>query len=209
MPSSRIGHNVLVIANDPMLAALVGQLVEMARFRATFPRLDEDPVSAFVRLRPVAVVLLDAESGASRSDVFVTRARRAGAEVMVFGSESQIEDAREWASARDVQLFALPEQISALSLALEQLHKPTQLPRQASRRAARVETGAEGEMVFRDDRGVAWSIYDRRIERRRNPIDRRFVSESGEVRHCHIGVEDAQSKSPQVIAAQLERSTPG
>jgi DNA-binding NtrC family response regulator len=201
-------HKILVLASDPVLAALIGNLVETARLRAEFPRADERPEQALARLRPLAAILVDAVTDGAESDLFLARARRSGVEVLMFGSSDSVKRRRDWANRQSVPSFELPAQTDELFATLERLRKPSsERARSESRRSGRVERTPTGGLIFEDSKGTRWSIYDRRIERRRAVVDRRFVSDDGQVRHCNITQKEARALSVTTIAAQFERAT--
>jgi len=208
MSSTSSGHYVLVIANDAFAAALVGSLVETVRLRAAFVGAGERPEEALVRVRPLAVILLEAQADQAESDMFVARARRGGAQLLLFGRASEIDARMAWADECGVPAFALPEELDALQAALEGIVRPVERrPRGGERRAAIVTTGQADTLVFEDDAGRRWSVYDRRTtDRRGETVDRKFISESGEIRHCVIGRGDADSVSVASLSRQLERA---
>ena len=207
--SSRIGHTVLVLANDPLLAALLGGLAELAHFQAAFPRPGESPEASLMRVRPVAALLVDGEHPAA-DDLMVARARRRGIAVLMFGPAPVVGARREWAGEQGVALFALPDEIPALVGELERLREPDPKAKQrvASRRA-HTERDQDGTLIF-DDGRTRWSVYDRRAQDRRNnhKVDRQFVDERGAVLHCDVSEDEAASISVDLLSRQLARAVP-
>lgn len=114
-------HKVLIVAADPLLAALVGSVVELSSLRATFPRAGERAEDALGRMKPLLAILIDAVAGEAESDIFLARARKRGVEVLLFGSASRIVMRRGWAEAHGVPIYALPDQVSDLEEALQRL----------------------------------------------------------------------------------------
>jgi hypothetical protein len=199
---------ILVLAADSLLAALIGQVIEATRLRVEFPKAGERPEDALTRIRPLAAILLDAVTDEAESDLFLARARRGGVAVYIFGSAAQVRRRSAWARMRDVPTFALPAQLDELSAQLERLREPVKAPRgESTRRARTLERTEDGVLIFRDSTGKSWSIYDRRIDRRRAVVDRRFVAEDGEVRRCDISVDESKSDTAEAIARQFERAT--
>ena len=210
--SSTAGHYVLVIASDALAGALIGTLVETLRLRAEFVRPDERPEDALVRVRPLAVILLEAAEDQAESDLFVVRARRGGVQLLLFGSAAKIDARMPWADERGIPAFALPDELDALQAALEGMVRPVERrPRVGDRRsAAIVTTGQADTLVFEDDAGRRWSVYDRRTtDRRKDMVERKFISESGEIHHCLIGSTDAKSLSVTSLSRQLEHALRG
>ena len=206
MTPERTGHKILIFASDPILAALVGTMVECARYSAAFPTPEEAPAQAIERVRPLAAVLLDAGDHDVASDLFVSRAERLSVRVLLFGRREAIEQRRALARQRGLQAFVLPDEISRLEIAIEALIPDGMRPRSdRDRRAETLRTPA-GTVDFVDARGVHWMVYDRRGPDRRNCVDRRFVSDDGEVRHCEITEQEARLVSQATLAEQLSRS---
>lgn len=202
------GHQVLVIATDPFAAALIGSLVEAVRLRAAFVGPEERPEDALVRVRPLAVILLEADGEGSKSDLFVARARRGGVQLILFGRAAEIDARMSWADEHRIPAFALPEEIDALQAALEGLVRPLERrPRMGERRAAIVTTGQADRLVFEDHVGRRWTVYDRRTtDRRGDRVERKFISETGIVHHCIIGAGDADLVSVASLSRQLEQA---
>ena len=203
MDPKRAGHKILVIAAEPLLAALVGTVVEAARFTAAFPDLDERPERALERVKPVAAILLEASDDRAGSDLFVARARKLGVRVLVFGPAHLMREQREWTRQHGLPAFTLPDQLEELTFVLGHLPLPT--TRGAARRKAKtqVEHATDGSLVFDDASGVCWAAYDRRDT---NLVDRRFVSEAGELRHCDVSSEEASSTTIDMLRDQLARA---
>lgn len=186
-----------------MLSALIGSLVELARLEPAFPRPGESADVALRRIRPVLLVLLDASSEVTRSDLFLTRVSRAGVPVVVFGPRRAISEHAAWFAARGLRAYALPEQVDAV---LQLLH-PLSVENGSRRRAGRRSISGPPDTVFHDRRGKEWFVYDRRgTERRRDVVNRRFISDTGETRYCLLSVAEAADRSAEALAAQLARS---
>lgn len=207
MTPERAGHKILVVADDALLAALVGSIVESVRYTAVFPSAGESPDQAVVRVKPLAAVLLDAGESSAQSDLLLSRTRKLGARLMLFGD--RVDARATWARANSVLMFRLPQEIEALSDALEALLPDGPRPRggrSGERREA--ERRPDGSLVFTDAAGVRWSVYDRRGAERRGMVDRRFVSDSGRALHCDVPAREAAVISIDVLSAQLERAQP-
>lgn len=204
----RAGHRVLIIASEPLLAALIGVLVELTGLRAAFARHDEAPSHALARVRPIAAILLDAVTDDASSDLFLARARRRKTPVLMFGSTASVSSKRSWATERAIPIYALPAEIDALQGSLERLRPPADSPmRQTQRReVTRARREPAGRLVFSDGAGARWTVYDRRSSDRRGEIDRRFVSDDGQVLRCKISIEEARSESATTLNEQLARA---
>lgn len=198
-------HKVLIVAPDPVLAALVGSVVELSRMRAAFPRYNERPDEALARVKPLVAILVDAVADEAESDIFLARARRKGVHLLLFGSAASADARRPWAEARQVRVYALPDDVAALTEMLARIAAGAGKSTRSFERRGRPQIS--GPLVFDDKSGKRWSVYDRRsADRRQHQVDREFVSESGEVRHCHINEDEAAKTSPEALILQLERS---
>src|SRR5947208_17121846 len=80
--------SVLVLADEPVIAALVGMLVELAGHQPVFATAGEPFINALRRLRPLAVVVIGADVDDAKSDLFYAAAARRGIGVVVFGSQT-------------------------------------------------------------------------------------------------------------------------
>ena len=99
---------MLILARDPLVAALLGMLLDTSRHEPVFPQGDERPEDAVTRLRPPLAILLDGELEAARSDLFMARAARARARLLLFASPEGGTETRALADTHGVPWFALP-----------------------------------------------------------------------------------------------------
>ena len=121
MTSSNSRTRVLVIATDPVVGALLGMLLDPAHYEPTFPQHGERPEDALARVRPPLVILLDGAQEAARSDLFLARAQRSRAALVLFappGDTAATEATRASARTRGVPWVALPIDRAALTRAL-------------------------------------------------------------------------------------------
>ena len=198
-------HKVLIIAPDPVLAALVGSVVELSRLRAAFPRANERPEDALTRVKPLIAILLDAVTDESESDLFLARARKKGVHLLLFGGAATVNGRRAWAEARGIPVYSLPDQVASLEEAIKRIAAGAGKSTRTFERRGKAKIS--GPLVFDDRSGKRWSVYDRRsADRRQHSVDREFVSDSGEVRHCHIDEDEAAQTSKEALLEQLERS---
>ena len=197
-------HKVLIVAPDPVLAALVGSVVELSRLRAAFPRADERPEDALTRVKPLIAILIDALADEAESDIFLARARKKGVHLLLFGGAPAAKARRPWAEARGIPVYTLPDEVQALEESIRRIAADAGKTARTFERRDK----AASPLVMQDRSGKRWSVYDRRSkDRRKDVIDREFISETGEVRHCHIDAREAASTSPQTLMEQLERAT--
>lgn len=207
MTSSRVGHKVLVLAGDPLLAALLGALVEIARLEAAFAQPGESTDEALKRVKPIAAILLDGQHAEAENDLLIARARKRDIALMMFGTSGIVQLRRAWAERQRVAMFELPGQLGALGEELHRLRDLDGTQRLATRRA-HTERDQDGTLIFDDGKGTRWSVYDRRAnDRRGSTVDRRFVNERGGVLHCDVSEEEAGSLSVATLAGQLARAT--
>lgn len=104
-----------------MLAALVGLVAERRRLFPVFPWPNERPEVALDRERPLLAILMDVTVENAESDLFIKRAAKLGAQVIVFGHERVVAARRDWAAANGVGLFGLPAELDPFEEALEAL----------------------------------------------------------------------------------------
>ena len=213
---------VLILCSDVVAAALLGIFVELARFAPVFPRIDETPEEAVARIRPLAIVFLDGALDAARSDLFFAAAARAKLPLAVFSAPNASTDTTR-ARARGIPCFDFPTSVAEVGRMLDEARDARWWSRSGERRRSgtgpRVAADEGGGLVYHDRHGRRWSVYDRRgnADRRApegtpedeaSPVERVFVSESGEVRTCPVGAAEAADRRPERLEAQLARALP-
>lgn len=201
---SPTGRKVLILAPDPLLAALIGGLVELARLEPVFATDGEAAEDALTRVKPLAAILADLAGNESGSDLFVARARRRGVSLILFGAGDHVRTRRDWAAGHGLPVFELPDELEGLDSELRELGQREIKPRTKVRREAKTSRNSSGTLIY-DDGFTKWSVYDRRTGERRG-IDRSFVSESGEVRHVDLSDEEARSITVAALGEQLSRA---
>lgn len=210
---------VLILSDDPLLAALVGVLADMLGHTPTFAGEGERPEEALARVRPVFVVLLDASLEAVASDLFFARAaqRRIGVAVLATGGRAALAGR---ARARGVPWFDVPADVNQMERVLEAAAgSEWWRPEPERRRAPSAERRKDGTMLFVDRAGGRWSVYDRRGGERRTPNDwpppddtsarfaqRVFVSEHGSTWQCPLRREDTGEPTADALERQLARA---
>jgi hypothetical protein len=109
--SESSASTVLVVASDPVVAALLGALVELERHTALYPGAGETLPSALSRLRP-RVVLIEAVGDAPVAPDELGRlfasVRETGARGVLFAAAGRRDDLRRRAAALDAPWFTLP-----------------------------------------------------------------------------------------------------
>lgn len=203
---------VLILTEQPVIAALVGMLVELAGWQAVFAGDDEQPADALTRLRPLAVIFIDAEMTAARSDLFFALASRKQIGVAVFGSGARTREIAEVAAQRQIPWLTLPPDVDRLATVIDLLSGKSMLGRRRERREAAAVVSADGTCILRDTTGRHWIVYDRRsaTDRRVNEHgeigDRVFVAEDGETRHCELPAVELGVHTANVLEEQLGRA---
>ena len=112
---------VLILTAEPLLACLIGYLVDAAGLVPLFQVSGESASEAFDRTRPITAVLLDVTNDGAGSDVLVERARRHSASILLFGAASAVRRCQEWARTRGIASFALPEQFEPFRTAIDRV----------------------------------------------------------------------------------------
>jgi CheY-like chemotaxis protein len=219
---------VLVLSEQPVVAALLGMLLDLIGYRPAFADDGERPEEALRRVRPVFVVLLDQEMEAAASDVFFARAAQHKVGLAVFGPRARSDRLAELAHERGVPWFEVPLDLESLVRAVEMAAASDWWRRRPDRRSgapaegteARTERDADGRLVFVDPEGRRWSVYDRRrtVDRRgagRPILHRFFVNEAGEewavplaAARGGAGASAGEgAPSPEELQRQLERAS--
>ena len=101
-------QQVLILARESVIAALIGLLLELEDYEPVFAEPDERYDDAIRRVRAPLVVILDGESDEARSDIFHARAAQSGARVVLFSEPVGAAEVREAARTRRLPFFAMP-----------------------------------------------------------------------------------------------------
>jgi hypothetical protein len=117
--SSSGNTRVLIITADPMVAALVGLLLDPDRYDPMFPRALERPDDALTRIRPPLVLVLDCDVDVARSDLFFARTTKTRATVVLFGAPGRRDTVTELAQNRGLPFVHLPTNRASLTDAIQ------------------------------------------------------------------------------------------
>ena len=203
---------VLVLSDDPMSAALLGLLLELASYRPVFTAEGERPEDAIARIRPLFVVLVDGALDAARSDLFFARAAQQQVGIAIFTAPGRARE--QHARDRGIVVFELPLESTSLDQVIRMAAASQWWHRGADRRILpHAEYAHDGGLVFQDRTGQRWSVYDRRgSDRRRDvadPTTREFVSEIGETRQTILRAGEGNGNDSALdLEQQFLRATP-
>jgi DNA-binding NtrC family response regulator len=106
-PGSVRNSSVLVVADDALIGALMGSLVELSGHRPLFPAADESPTRAIARIAP-RLVLLDCEHDISCEEEVFKCAQMVGARVLLFSAARTQFETEELAKQRGISSITLP-----------------------------------------------------------------------------------------------------
>lgn len=207
---------VLILSPHVMTAALVGWYVELARLEPAFAAPGEHPEEALARVKPMLVVLIDAEFEEALSDLLAARAAKRGIGIALFGSGSPTTDdtARAWVERHHVHFFRLPVDLESFGRVLDQAARTGTAERRGGERrtASVVDRALDGTLLFFDSAGKPWYVYDRRGGDRRfggresgRPY-RAFVSADGLERRLELDDGEFAAREPAALGAQLARA---
>jgi hypothetical protein len=113
-------HAVLIFSADPLAAALLGAVVDLAGHAPHYPQQDEAARAALMRVRP-RLVLIDCDHGETCSDAFVGPALMTSAQVILFRSRRTQRDFREFAGRLGLRVVELPNDQEKLVRILQEL----------------------------------------------------------------------------------------
>lgn len=113
-------QQVLILARESVIAALLGLLLELDQYEPVFAEPDERYDDAIRRVRAPLVVILDGESDEARSDIFHARAAQSGARVVLFSEPVAAEQVRDAARVRHLPFFAMPVDRATLGSVLRE-----------------------------------------------------------------------------------------
>jgi len=208
-------NRVLVLADGPVVAALIGMLVETTGRTPVFGNPGEVPSDALERTRPTAAVIIDATLSAAESDLFFAAAAKWNIGVAVFGPETTARRIAEIAGDRGIPWFTMPPSADQLADALD-IAIGAERRGDGERRAITSEAivAPDGTRILRDSKGQRWMVYDRRASADRRGaqdddhdlVTRVFVSEAGESRECGLGEQESHQATATALERQLARS---
>ena len=116
-------HAVLVFSADPVAAALIGAVVEVAGHAPQFPQPDEGARDALRRVHP-RLAIVDCDHEEACSDAFIGPALMTGAEVLLFASDRRAEASRDFAKRLGLTIIRMPADEERLVRWLAELARP-------------------------------------------------------------------------------------
>jgi hypothetical protein len=200
---------VLILSPHVMTAALVGWYVELATLEPAFAAPGEHPADALARVKPLLVVLIDAESHDAVSDLFAARAARREIGLAMFSGGGDDDASRDWARRHGVPFFRLPVDLEAFGRVLDHAaHLATSERRLVDRRKPpAVERAVDGTLRLIDEGGRAWYVYDRRGgNRRAAEVYRAFVSHDGVEFRAALSDDEFSRREAPALIQQLARA---
>jgi len=197
---------VLILAREPLVAALLGMLLELEKSEPAFARPDESPDEAVRRVRPFLVLILDGSLDDARSDVF--HARLKGTPVVLFATPSTESAVRVVANERRLPWFTMPVERETLGRIVREALASKVTRSGHDRRHPSAHRAADGTLIFRDRDGSEWQVYDRRGRDRRSQPGtsadyRAFVNDVGEEWWYQLSASDAEEDTPAALERQL------
>ena len=112
-------RQVLIVSTDPVVAALLGTLIELDGHLPLFPTADEPPVKALERLRPHAAIV-DCDREDACGGEFLARGRSQSTGLVLFSAARLQGEVREIAARHGLPSFALPIDRAALARVLSE-----------------------------------------------------------------------------------------
>jgi hypothetical protein len=206
----RNNGKVLILSPHVMTAALVGWYVELAKLEPAFAAPGENPSDALARVKPLLVILVDAASEDSISDLFAARVSKREVGLAVFSGSPDDALARDWAARHEIPFFGLPVDLEAFGRVLDQAGRVLPERRRSAERreAPAVSRAVDGTLYFTDGAGRAWYVYDRRgSDRRGEATYRAFVNPDGQEVRAALSENEISDRRVEALVAQLARAT--
>ncbi|HJU68652.1 MAG TPA: hypothetical protein VJ650_10450 [Gemmatimonadaceae bacterium] len=197
---------VLILAREPLVAALVGMLLELEKYEPAFALPDESPEEAVRRVRPFLVLLLDGDFEEASSDVF--HARLKGTPVVLFATPRTEAAVRTVANERRLPWFTMPVNRKTLGRMIREASASAMTRSGRDRRHPSAHRAPDGTLIFRDRDGGEWEVYDRRAGERRARSQgdngyRAFVNRAGEEWWYELAPHEAAENSVDALERQL------
>jgi hypothetical protein len=105
---------VLILAEDPLAAALIGAAVELIGFEPAFATDGEPLRGALMRVRP-RLVLVDCDHQSACGPSFIGPALMTGARVVLLGSRHSRNEPRTLAGSFGVRTMTLPADLDVIA----------------------------------------------------------------------------------------------
>ena len=197
---------ILILAHEPLVAALVGMLLELEKYEPAFAQPHESPEEAVRRVRPFLVLLLDGAFEEASSDVF--HARLKGTPVVLFATPHTEAAVRAVANDRRLPWFTMPVDRETLLRVIREASASTITRSGRDRRHPSAHRTPDGTLIFRDRAGDEWQVYDRRAgERRARSAGgngyRAFVNHAGEEWWYELAPDESAENSVDALERQL------
>lgn len=195
-----------MLAREPLVAALVGMLLELEKYEPAFALPEESPEEAVRRVRPFLVLVLDGDLEEARSDVFHARLKETP--VVLFATPQSENVVRAMANQRQLPWFTMPVNRETLVRVIREASASAITRSGRDRRNPSAHRAPDGTLVFRDRHGGEWQVYDRRAgERRaRSAGDngyRAFVNPAGEEWWYELAPHESAENSVDALERQL------
>ena len=100
-------QTILIIANEDVISALLGAMVELDGHAPVFPAHDERPLAAVVRCRP-SLVLLDTEHDLAWDEDSMRRIATLGSRTLLFSATRSQREIEMIADRYGIPAFVLP-----------------------------------------------------------------------------------------------------
>lgn len=203
---------VLILSPHVMTAALVGWYVELARLEPAFAAPGERPEDALSRVKPLLVILIDAECQDAISDLFAARAMKREIGLALFSGSGEEGAARAWALRHELPFFKLPVDLEEFGRVLDRSARAAREERRLGdrRHGPAIDRAVDGTLVLYDAQGRPWYVYDRRASERRassaSAPYRAFVSPDGTELRALLDEAEFAAREPEALAAQLARA---
>ena len=113
----------LIFSTDPLAAALLGAIIELAGAQPVFAAQGERARDALLRIRPV-LAIVDCDDEDTCAEGFLGPALMTGASVVVFSSQRSERDATVLLTRLGIRSLRLPEDTAELGTLVRELSAP-------------------------------------------------------------------------------------
>lgn len=100
-------QTILILANEEVISALLGAMVELEGHAPAFPAHDERPLAALSRVRP-SLLLLDCEHDLAWDENAMRRITEGGTRTLLFSAMRSQREVETIASRYGLPAFVLP-----------------------------------------------------------------------------------------------------
>lgn len=187
-------RDALIHSDEPLIAALLGLLVEMQGVRPQFS-ISSESIAAFAAESSESVIFIEATSELATSAQLAQITTRSAPAIVVFSHATQTRTLAAVAADYSLAWMIVPPSATELAAILRRDARRDPADSRPQR-LTEVSSAEDGTTIVCDKRGQRWLVRDHRGVRT-------FVSEHGHVRRIAIPASETSDHTLSTLSAQF------